>query len=72
MYVKRIAGGALAIALSGCGDSVESGPVPFKGSNSPAIEALQKSMAESVKNKDFLKKQVEVKPADPKTAEPKK
>ena len=67
-----IAGVALTFALAGCSETVDEGPVGFKGSQSPTIEALQKSMSENVKNKDHLKKPAaESKPGEAKPTEPK-
>jgi hypothetical protein len=51
-----IAGVLLASALAGCGEQKEEGPVPYKGTDSPAIQALSKQMQENVKNKSITSK----------------
>jgi hypothetical protein len=48
-----IAGVLLASALAGCGETKEEGPVPYKGTDSPAIQELSKQMQENVKNKSI-------------------
>ncbi len=47
------AGVVLASALAGCSEPKEEGPVPYKGTDSPAIQALTKQMGENVKNKSI-------------------
>jgi hypothetical protein len=55
---------ALACTLAGCGESApEGGPVDFKATSSPAIEALRKQMSENMKNQAHLKSTPETKPA---------
>jgi hypothetical protein len=45
---SMIAGAVTAFTLAGCGESPpESGPIPFKGTQSPAIEAFRDSMAKN-------------------------
>ena len=82
-----IAGFVMAFTLAGCSESPpESGPVPFKPTQSPAIEGLGNQMKETAKggsmpkNTDAAakpatdtKKPADTKPApDTKTEEPKK
>ena len=44
---SSIAGVVMAFTLAGCGESPpESGTVPFKATESPAIKGLEKQMAE--------------------------
>jgi hypothetical protein len=58
---SMIAGAVTAFTLAGCGESPpESGSVPFKGSQSPAIDALRESMA---KNAAGGNKSAKAKPA---------
>jgi hypothetical protein len=75
--VRWVVGGVvLAFTLVGCGDSPpETGPVPFKATSSPEIEALTKRMSENAaKGKGFMKrpeaasKPGDAKPADTKSA----
>ena len=64
------------LALAGCGESApESGVVPYKGTQSPAIEGLGKQMAEQAKKgvppnkkEEAPKAATETKPADAKPA----
>ena len=43
-----IAGAVMAFTLAGCSESPpESGPVPFKGTQSPAIEAFRDNMSKN-------------------------
>jgi hypothetical protein len=52
-----IAGVAITFALSGCSESPpESGPVGFKATQSPAIDALRKQMSENVAGGKTAKK----------------
>ena len=45
-----VAGVVLTITLAGCGDTPpEAGPVPFKATNSPAIDALKENMSKNAK-----------------------
>jgi hypothetical protein len=53
-----IAGVVLTVTLAGCGDSQpEAGPVPFKATTSPAIDALRENMSKSAKESTYSKKQ---------------
>jgi len=78
--IRWVAGGiVLAFAFTGCGESPpESGPVAYKATNSPEIEALTKRMAENAKGKTSTKKpeaaakSSEAKPAPDAKAETKK
>jgi hypothetical protein len=56
--VRWVVGGVvLAFALAGCADSPpESGPVQYKATTSPEIEALTKRMSENAKGKAYSKK----------------
>ena len=51
--VRWVVGGVvLAFTIAGCGESPpESGPVEFKATNSPEIEAFAKRMSENAKGK---------------------
>jgi hypothetical protein len=43
-----IAGAVTAMTLAGCGETPpETGPVPFKGTQSPAIEAMRENMSKN-------------------------
>jgi hypothetical protein len=70
--VRWVVGGVvLAITIVGCAESPpESGPVPFKATNSPEIEALTKRMSENAKGgKGFTRKpEAASKPGDTKPA----
>jgi hypothetical protein len=69
-----IAGSLMTVALAGCGESNEEGPISYKGTNSPAIEKLRDGMAENAKSKSAGAKGVEDKSAakkDTKDAEKK-
>ncbi len=59
--VRWVVGGAvLAFILTGCGESPpEAGPVPFKATNSPEIEAFTKRMSENAKGKVGMKRPFE-------------
>ena len=59
--VRWVVGGAvLAFTLTGCGESPpEAGPVPFKATNSPEIEAFTKRMSENAKGKVGMKRPFE-------------
>jgi hypothetical protein len=74
--VRWVVGGVvLAFTLAGCGESPpEAGPIPFKASNSPEIEALTKRMSENAKGKVGMKRPVEAasKPGTDSKAESKK
>ncbi len=71
-FCMGIAGVVLTFTLAGCSETVDEGPVGFKGSQSPTIEALQKSMSETVKNKEFQKKPAtDTKPGEAKPSEAK-
>lgn len=71
-----IGGWALILGLAGCGESApESGTVPYKATQSPAIEAFSKQMAEQAKKgtppnkkEEVPKAGAESKPADAKPA----
>jgi len=57
--VRWVAGGVvLAFTLAGCGESApESGPMEYKPSNSPEIEAFAKRLSENAKGgKGAMKK----------------
>jgi hypothetical protein len=56
--VRCVVGGVVvAFAFAGCGDSApESGPVQFKATNSPEIEAFAKRMSDQAKGKVGSKK----------------
>jgi hypothetical protein len=57
--VRWVAGGVvLAFTLAGCGESPpESGPMEYKSSNSPEIEAFAKRLSENAKGgKGAMKK----------------
>lgn len=72
--VRWVVGGVvLASTLAGCSDSPpESGPVPFKATNSPEIEAFTKRMADNAKGKGNMKKpEAASKPGDAKPADTK-
>jgi hypothetical protein len=45
-----IAGLVLALSLAGCGDSVDDGPVSYKGTNTPAIQDQLKLTSDIAKN----------------------
>jgi hypothetical protein len=64
-----IAGSLMAVALAGCGESNEEGPISYKGTNSPAIEKLRDGMADNAKNKSAAAKGVEDKSAAKKEKE---
>jgi hypothetical protein len=74
--LSRIGGLVTVLALAGCGETApESGPVPYKGTVSPAIEGLSKQMAEQAKKgvppnkkEETPKAGSEAKPADAKPA----
>jgi hypothetical protein len=52
-----IGGVVLAFTLAGCGESPpESGPVEYRATNSPEIEAFAKRMSENAKGKGAMKK----------------
>ena len=56
-----VAGVVMTITLAGCGDTPpESGPVPFKGTQSPAIDALKENMSKNAKGGAYTKKPVEI------------
>jgi hypothetical protein len=58
--VRWVVGGVVVMAftLAGCGESPpESGPVEYKATNSPEIEALTKRMSENAKGMPNTKKQ---------------
>ncbi len=66
-----VAGVVLTITLAGCGDTPpESGPVPFKGTQSPAIDALKENMSKNAKASVYTKRPMETdtKAADAKAA----
>jgi hypothetical protein len=68
--IRSVVGGiVLAFTIAGCGDSPpEAGPVEYKASNSPEIEAFTKRMSENAKGKAGMKRPVEApsKPGDTK------
>ena len=69
-----IAGVVTAVTLSGCGETPpETGPVQFKGTQSPAIDALRESMSKNaVAGKTTKPLDPTAKPAtDKKAADPK-
>ena len=75
-FCMGIAGVILAFTLTGCGETVDEGPVGFKGTTSPAIDALRDNMSKTVKAGDHKKappvennKAAEAKPGDSKPAE---
>jgi hypothetical protein len=77
-FCMGIAGVILAFTLTGCGETVDEGPVGFKGTNSPAIDALRDNMSKSVKSGEYTKKPpaeptkpTEAEPGDAKSAEKK-
>jgi len=41
----------LALALAGCSDTQDEGPVTFKGTTSPEIEKMRDGMSANMKNK---------------------
>jgi hypothetical protein len=51
-----IAGVLLASALAGCSEPKEEGPVPYKGTDSSAIQEQLKLTSENVKNKSITSK----------------
>jgi hypothetical protein len=51
-----IAAVLLAFTLTGCSETAEEGPVPFKGTKDPAIDTLRENMSKSVKAGDHTKK----------------
>jgi hypothetical protein len=64
-----VAGVVFLITLTGCGETTpEAGPVPFKATTSPAIDALRENMSKNAKNGVYTKKQTE---AEPKAADAK-
>ena len=63
-----IAGVLLASALAGCGETKEEGPVPYKGTDSSAIQEQLKLTSENMKNKAITSKGEE-KPAAKKEAD---
>jgi hypothetical protein len=73
---SRIGGLVAVLALAGCGESApESGTVPYKGTQSPAIEGFGKQMGEQAKKgvpankkEETVKPAAETKPADAKPA----
>jgi hypothetical protein len=73
---SRIGGLVTVLALAGCGESApETGTVPYKSTQSPAIEGLSKQMADQAKKGAPLNKKEETpkaaseaKPADAKPA----
>jgi hypothetical protein len=72
--VRCVVGGVvMAFTLAGCGESPpESGPVEFKATNSPEIDAFAKRMAENAKNKGLTKKpDAATKPSEAKPGETK-
>ena len=74
-----IGGLVTVLALAGCGESApESGTVPYKGTQSPAIEGYGKQMADQAKKgvptnkkEEAPKAGSETKPADAKPADAK-
>jgi hypothetical protein len=68
-----IAGAVTAFTLTGCGETTpETGPVPFKGTQSPAIEALRENMSKNAAGKGAKASDAKVKPAtDTKAADAK-
>lgn len=69
LTIGMIAGVVLTMTLSGCGDSQpESGPVPFKATTSPAIDALRENMSKATKDSTYTKRQTTE--AETKTAAP--
>jgi hypothetical protein len=58
-HFRVIAGAVLTVTLAGCGDSQpDSGPVPFKATTSPAIDALRENMSKVAKDSTYTKKQM--------------
>ncbi len=74
--ISAIAGVILSMTVAGCGDSSpESGPVPFKATTSPAIDALRENMSKAAKDGTYTKKQApapDIKPAPEKKEAEKK
>jgi len=68
-----IAGVLLAFTLTGCGETVDEGPVAYKGTKDASIDALRDQMSKQVKNPDYKKKPAAetTKPADAKPADTK-
>jgi hypothetical protein len=64
-----LAGVVLASALAGCSEPKEEGPVPYKGTDSPAIQALAKQAGENVKNKSITNPPTDEKSAGKKDAD---
>jgi hypothetical protein len=59
-----IAGLVLALSLAGCGETVDEGPVTYKGTNTPEIQQALKQTSENAKNN----KVSATKPSDDKSA----
>ena len=58
-HAPRIAGIALAaLALAGCGagPEIEQGSVPFKGTNTSALEPLRSDMVKNMQKQSYAKK----------------
>jgi tripartite-type tricarboxylate transporter receptor subunit TctC len=73
-----MAGALLAFTLTGCSETVDEGPVPFKGTTDPSIDALRDNMSKAMKTQDYKKlppaettKPGDAKPADTKPADTK-
>jgi hypothetical protein len=66
-----IAGTLLAFTLTGCGETVDEGPKPFKGSNAPGVDKLLENQGNLVKTGEVKKKPAAetTKPADTKPAD---
>ena len=71
-FCMGIGGVILAFTLTGCGETVDEGPVEFKGTSSAAIDALKENMSKNLKARDYTKKPAaETKTAETKSAEAK-
>jgi hypothetical protein len=63
-----IAGLVLTLSLAGCGDSVDDGPVSYKGTNTPAIQDQLKLTSDIAKNNKGSAKAADDKSAGKKDA----
>ena len=70
-FCMGIAATLLAFTLTGCGETVDEGPKPFKGTNAPGIDELVKNQGGLVKSGETKKKPPaeSTKPADAKPAD---